>query len=343
MTQPPDLTRESADTDVADMGAAAAPAVAPWVAVALACGAMGLLSLMDVVMKLLVLDIGVYNSMLWRGLAGSLMGGMLFLWFRPAWPGRAAMRLHLWRGFLVTCMALLFFWGLGRLPLAEAIALSFIAPLIALYLAALILGEAIGRAAIFASVLGVAGVGIILSGRMGGDVASEAALPGVAAVLASAILYAYSLILGRQQAQIARPVEIAFFQNITIFFTLLVIIPLGAALWNGAGGLLVDELWRAAPEMQVPPADAWPAIFGAAALAFISLLMLSWAYARAEAQILIPVEYTAFVWAAGLGWVFLDEVPGWATIGGTILIVTGCLIAARASTGPAAHIEETSL
>ena len=49
--------------------------------------------------------------------------------------------LHLWRGLVVSVMAFLFFWGLARVPLAEAIGLSFIAPLIALYLAAVLLKE----------------------------------------------------------------------------------------------------------------------------------------------------------------------------------------------------------
>ena len=36
-------------------------------------------------------------------------------------------------------MAILFFWGLARVPLAQGVALAFVAPLIALYLAALLL------------------------------------------------------------------------------------------------------------------------------------------------------------------------------------------------------------
>jgi S-adenosylmethionine uptake transporter len=45
-------------------------------------------------------------------------------------------------------MAVLFFYGVVRTPLAEGIALSFIAPLIALYLAAIWLGEPVGRRAV---------------------------------------------------------------------------------------------------------------------------------------------------------------------------------------------------
>ena len=66
-------------------------------------------------------------------------------------------------------MAILFFWGLIYVPLAEAIGLSFIAPLIALYLAAVVLGEKIGDKAILASVVGLVGALVILSGKLGDE------------------------------------------------------------------------------------------------------------------------------------------------------------------------------
>ncbi len=68
----------------------------------------------------------------------------------------------------------------------------------------------------------------------------------------------------------------------------------------------------------------------ATVLAICSLLLLSWAYARAEAQVLVPVEYTAFIWAAIMGAIFYNEHLTLATIGGTVLIVAGCIVAARA-------------
>ena len=61
---------------------------------------------------------------------------MLYLPRRRPWPSRTTLRVHITRGIVVTVMAGLFFWGIGRVPLAQAIALTFIAPLIALLLAA---------------------------------------------------------------------------------------------------------------------------------------------------------------------------------------------------------------
>jgi S-adenosylmethionine uptake transporter len=45
----------------------------------------------------------------------------------------------------------------------------------------------------------------------------------------------------------------------------------------------------------------------AAVLAIGSMLLLSWAYARAEASYLAATEYTAFLWAALFGWLVFDE------------------------------------
>ena len=191
------------------------------------------------------------------------------------------MRIHLIRGSMSSLMAILFFWGLARVPLAQGVALAFVAPLIALYLAALILKEKIERRAILASMLGFAGVLVILAGQAEAEMGPDA-FRGALAILVSAALYAWNIILMRQQAQVARPVEIAFFTS----------------------GIMCLGFVLVAPFLAVLPRDraCCPAIVGAALLAFGSLILLSWAYARAEAQYLAPVEYTAFVWASLLGY-----------------------------------------
>lgn len=289
---------------------------------AAACLGIALFSVMDAAMKGLSIEIGAYNAMIWRLVCGFVIGGIAFFGMRSPWPTKPAMRLHMIRGGIGAVMAMTFFWGIARVPLAEGIALSFIAPLITLYLAAVLLGETISRAAITASILGIGGVIIILAGRVGGGTWDEEVMKGIGAIFVSALLYSYNLILQRQQAQIASPVEIAFFQN--VFASI--------ALGTAAPFLAV-----------VPSADHAPMILLSAALAFTSLLLLSWAYARAEAQVLVPVEYTAFVWAAILGWLVFDEAVTSATILGTVLIVAGCIIAARQKPSVVAHIETSAL
>ncbi|MFN3516430.1 MAG: DMT family transporter [Novosphingobium sp.] len=282
---------------------------APFLAVTLG---IALFSLMDGLMKGASLAVGAYSAMLFRSLFGTTLMFPLWKWRSGAWPDGASMRLHALRGAVSGAMATSFFWGLIYLPMAEAIALSFIAPLIALYLAAVLLGEQIGRGAIVASALGLAGVGVIAVARIGDERAADPmAAWGIAAILVSAVLYAFNLILQRKQALIAGPVEVALFQTVWV----------GIFLGLGSPWLVV---W--------PDAQALALIFAGAVLAMISLMVISWGYGRAETQALLPIEYTAFIWAALIGWLLFDEAVTLATVAGAVLIVAGCLIAARKPT-----------
>jgi S-adenosylmethionine uptake transporter len=269
---------------------------------------VGLYSLMDVFMKGSTLAIGVYSALLWRSLFAVVLVVPLWRARGGRWPGAATLRLHLLRGVVAAMMALTFFWGLARLPMAEAIAISFLAPLIALFLAAVMLGEAVGRGAVLASLLGLAGVVLIAAMRMGESEPGEGAVAGIGAVLTSAVLYAWNLILQRRQAQIASPLEVASFMNSTVALVLLPFAPFLAAL---PGEPLVAL-----------------GIGGAAVLAVVAGMLFSWGYARAEAQVLVPVEYSAFVWAALFGWLFFAERLRIETVAGAALIVAGCWIAA---------------
>ena len=276
-------------------------------AFAVATLAIALFSAMDAVMKGLSVALGAYNTLFWRTLVGISISSVLFFATRTPWPERDVLRIHITRGAVSVFMALLFFWGLARVPLAQGVALSFVAPLIALYLAAILLKEKIERRAIFASLLGFAGVLVILSGQRGAELGPEA-FEGALAILASASLYAYNIVLMRRQALVAGPVEIAFFMNIA----------------------LVIGFGSAAPFLAVPPDPSyWPALIASALLSFVSLLLFSWAYARAEAQHLAPVEYSAFVWAALFGFLFFAEPVLPLTLAGAAMIVVACLIAAR--------------
>jgi S-adenosylmethionine uptake transporter len=289
----------------------------PFIPFMVAAAGVGTFSLMDAAMKDLALSIGAYNAVMWRNSVGALLMGVLFVGTRQKWPPLHLLKIHLWRSIVVAVMAVSFFWSLTKLPLAEAIGLSFIAPVIALYLAAVMLKETIGKEAIWASLAGLGGVAIIMAGRLSGHYTMDHVW-GAAAILFSAVVFAYNLILARQQAQVSGPIEIAFFQNLFVALTL---------------GLAAP--WFLQP---IGMSDA-PMVGASAALAVISLLLLSWAYARAEAQILIPVEYTAFVWAAFFGWLFFAEPVTWPVLLGTALIVGGSLIAARAKPQPVNQVE----
>ena len=58
-------------------------------------------------------------------------------------------------------------------------------------------------------------------------------------------------------------------------------------------------------------------------------MLFAWAYARGEASYLAVTEYSAFLWAALMGWLMFREQVSAYTIAGAVLIVGGCLVAAR--------------
>lgn len=268
-------------------------------------------------MKGLGLALGAYSALLWRTAVGVAVTGGLWAASRPAWPAGSVLRLHIGRGLVVAAMAILWFHAITLVPLAEAVAISFFAPLLAAWLASLFLGEALSGRSVVGSSLGLAGVGAVVAGRLGAPHGPHIG-EGIAAVIASAVLYAGNLVLQRHQAQQAPPQEIAFFQTATVFACLL---PFAA-------------------QAQVPAGDQWPLIASAAVFTTVSLLLLSWAYARAQAQRLVPTEYTGFVWLALLGWWFFGEALTVMTLAGAALIVAGCLLALRQpATAPAAPQE----
>jgi S-adenosylmethionine uptake transporter len=135
-----------------------------------------------------------------------------------------AMKIHLARGVLSTAMGFLFFWGLGRVPLAQAVALAFIAPLIALYLASVLLKEEIGPRTVAASLVAFAGVLVIFFGQAQANLGRQA-LIGSLAILVSAMLYALNIIIMRRQALVADPLEITFYQSVIVTTTLGLSIP----------------------------------------------------------------------------------------------------------------------
>ena len=272
---------------------------------------VGMLSLMDAFMKGASLAAGAYSAAVLRAALSFAIAAPLWLALGGRWPARAVLRLHLLRGTVSAFMALLFFFALTKLPIAEAIAFSFVAPLIALYLAALLLGERIRRKAILASLLGFAGTLVIIGGRVGRDRMSEDAWLGLAALLLSAVLYAWNFVIIRQQSQVAGPTEVATFH----------------------GGVSAVALGIGAPWfLTIPAAEVFGGLAASALLTVGGAMALAWAYAREETQALVPIEYSGFLWAMLFGWLFFAEKVTATTLAGTALIVIGCWIAARKRT-----------
>ena len=289
--------------------------------VAMTALAVGLLSLMDAFMKDASLAAGAYSASIIRCAIGTALVAPVWLAQGSRWPDRAALLVHMIRGTVSAFMMTTFFFALTRLRLAEAIAISFIAPIVALYLARVVLGEEVGKRAWIGAALGLVGTLVIVGGRLANERMDAANWIGLGSLLLSAMLYALNLVLQRKQALLAKPVEIATFQNAVVTLVL----GLAAPFW-----------------LVIPGSAALVSIGAAAVLSTGSLIMLGWAYARAQAQVLVPLEYSGFLWAGLFGWLFFGEAVTWPMVTGAAIIVAGCWIAVSRKALPP-HTEQVTV
>jgi len=286
------------------------PSSSPASAILLAALGIGLLSLMDATIKGLSDRYGVTEIAFSRYLVGTLvMAGVLAV-LRPGWPSAETWRTNGVRAVLVVATALCFFHGLSVLPLAEALALSFLSPIFIALFAALLLRERVRPPVWAGLVVGFLGVGIVVAGQVGAEGVARVAGSawGIAAILASALTYALSMVLLRARARHDPVVTIVAIQNA-----------------GPAAMLAAPAAWTWTPVA----APDWALLVLVGMLGVAGHLVLSRAYAQAEASRLAVMEYTALLWAIGLGYFAFGEVPGVATLAGAGLILAGSALAAK--------------
>lgn len=246
---------------------------------------------------------GVMVLVAWRFLFGALIAGAVFLVQRRAWPPGEAVRFHVMRSVMQVASAILFFYALTQLALAETVIIGFTAALMVPFVAWIVLGERVSPKAFGLTLLGFAGAAFAVSAAPEGADGAHRGL-GIASVLASAMLYAVVLVLLRLRALKEDATTIAFFTNGVPALCL------SPFLFGLAGPVNLTDL---------------PVFMLLGALGYGVWYLMTLAYARARAQLLAPLEYTALIWAALFGFVFFDEVPGWRVAAGAVLIVAACL------------------
>jgi S-adenosylmethionine uptake transporter len=288
-----------------------APAAVPFRRLLLtAVAAEGLLTLMDALIKLLSVRYPVLQIAFLRFGFGLIGAALYTAWSRPGLPTREAVVYNGMRAVLIVITATTFFFALARLPLADAIALSFISPVLTALLGATLLGERLDWRIAAALAAGFGGMLLIVAGQMtmGSAGLSREAAVGAAAVLVSAVGYALNIVVLRHRATRDPLSQIVLFQN------------LGPALLLG-----IPVLWVWTP---LTPGDtALFALLGTLGVA--AHTMLAHAFARIEAARLAPVGYVALVWGVLLGALLFAEWPGLATLAGAGLIVLGTLLTRR--------------
>jgi S-adenosylmethionine uptake transporter len=276
--------------------------------VLLAVVAEGLLTLMDAIIKALSPRYPTLQIAFLRFAFGMVGAVAYALWTRPGWPTRDATLYNGLRAVLVVLTATSFFYALSLLPLADAIALSFISPVLTALMGALILGERLDWRIAVALVAGFLGMLLIVGGKLGSAGLGPEVLIGAAAVLFSAVAYALNIIMLRHRATRDPLAQIILFQNAGP--TLILLLP---ALW----------VW-------VTPSLADLGLFAiCGTLGVAAHTMLAHAFARIEAAKLAAIGYVTPVWGVLLGFLFFAEVPTLATFAGALLIVVGTLITQR--------------
>lgn len=274
----------------------------------IAAAAIALGSAIDALVKGLAPEAGLFTLLAWRFFFGAGLALAVFIARRRPRPGWEAVRFHTLRGLLQLGAAICFFYALMQLGLAEATLIGFTAALIVPFIAWALLGERITRIALMATGLGFTGaaIAIALPAADTYPAAGNRSL-GLIAVFAAAGLYALVMVMLRMRALREDATTIAMFTNLVPALALLPI--------------LLISLGRAI--LAYLPVFALLGVMG-----YVTWYLLTLAYARAPAQQLAPLDYTALIWSSLLGAVFFAETPAWPLYLGAALIIISCLTVA---------------
>ena len=211
--------------------------------------------------------------------------------------------LHSVRAVMNVIAMFAFFTGLSLIPLAEATALSFTAPIFAAVLGVMILGERFHLRRWSAIVLGFAGTLIIL--RPG----FQSVDYGAVLVLIAAGIWAATMIvikvLGRTESSV----------TITAYMSLLLtVFSIGPALF----------VWR----WPTPEQWGWMVVMGI--IGTLAQMALAQSLKETEASVVIPFDFLKLIWAAALGMMLFAEEPGlYVLLGGAIIFASSTYIAYR--------------
>lgn len=238
----------------------------------------------------------------------------LFLRTRGAIVTRA-LPLHALRGALIALATLLFFTALRYLPLADAISIFFVEPLILTLLSALFLGESVGWRRLTAVVVGFVGALIIIRPSFGA-LGLPALLP-----LGTAVSFAVYLILTRKLAQHEYPERMQFYAG--LFGGLVMTFALAAG--GAADVAVLSFVW--------PDPWQWFLLAGLGVIATTGHLLVVHAFRRAPARLLAPFQYVEIIGATILGLVLFGDFPDAMTwVGVAVIVGSGMYVFHREAT-----------
>jgi drug/metabolite transporter (DMT)-like permease len=217
---------------------------------------------------------------------------------RSVRPGLQAMR-----GLAMLASSLLFITGLRFLPIAEAAATAFIAPVFVTALSVALLSEKVGKRRWAATIAGLCGVLVVM--RPG----TAAFQPAAILPLLSALAWACTLIATRLISGADRVVTTMSYAALVGFLVLSAVVPF---YW-------VAPTWQ---EVMIGAA------IGVAATMGHWIVVMAFRYA--DASVLAPFSYSQLLWVTLLGYAAFGEVPDiWTFAGAGIIIASGIYTAHR--------------
>lgn len=243
--------------------------------------------------------------MFWRS-AVALVPICLYMMWRREFPKALRTKrpgLHITRSLFGAFSMAMSFLSLAYLPVANAQALAYLAPVLVLPLAAKMLGEKLTGGIIFAILFGFSGVILLLWDAFA--LPGDGALIGVAAGLAYAFTMAFVRVHTKTMTITESASTIAFYFAIVAALIGLATMPLG---W-------VELSW---------PVFGWLASAGL--IGGIGHIVANEATARAPVSALAPFDFTGLIWALGFDLILFSIVPGVAGFAGVFAITLAALI-----------------
>jgi drug/metabolite transporter (DMT)-like permease len=265
--------------------------------------AMASFSVSDAVAKHLSFSTAAIQIAWLRWLGFLLIMAPCILASRGAVLRSRAPLLQLMRTLGILGSAVFFIAGLGNLPLADAAAITFVAPLLVTALSIPLLREPVGPRRWAAVVVGLIGVLIVI--RPGsGAVGSAAVFP-----LLSALSWAFGMVFTRKLGGIDGAGTTMSYSALAGFVVLSLLVPF-------------DWKQPALPEL------GFAALMAVASTAGQFLVVT--AYRLARASILAPISYSQLVWSGLLGLFVFGNMPdAWTLLGVAIIIASGVYTAHR--------------
>lgn len=212
---------------------------------------------------------------------------------------------HVIRGFSGTGGMFFNYLALVYLSLADATAISYAAPLFTVVMAALLLKENVRASRWLAVMIGFSGIVIMLSSNLtlGRDTAHSGATMGALFALLAAACSATSNVQIRFLNGIESPGAIVFW-----FSTMTTLIGLSTLAWG----------W------EMPNPRQWLLLLGCGLFGGVAQILVTLSLRYADASLLAPFDYTTLVWSMVIGYLFLNSLPGHATLlGATIVALAG--------------------